>query len=188
MGSGMGLSFPAGAAPLDVAALGAAVTEKIAAFRRQNPGVRVMIETGRYVVGGSGIYATKVLDRKISYGKTFIILKNTLNGFLRPSLAKLAERCAAPLPPVEPLFTRGGAFPFYAAKEAPAEEIVTLAGNLCTAADIVAEDVLMPHLARGDVLFTTNAGAYGAALSPMQFSAQERPAELFLTDGGAIVS
>ena len=42
-------------------------------------GTEIFIETGRYAVGKSGIYVTKVMDKKTSYGKTFVILNNTLN-------------------------------------------------------------------------------------------------------------
>lgn len=70
--------------------------------------------------------------------------------------------------------------------EAPSEK-VTLVGNLCTAADVVAKDVLMPHLECGDAVILTNAGSYAAVLSPMQFSSQEPPKELFLTKDGVMI-
>jgi len=38
-----------------------------------------------------------------------------------------------------------------------------------------------------DNVVITNAGAYAAALSPMQFSAQEKPVEVFLTQAGEIL-
>ena len=65
-------------------------------------------------------------------------------------------------------------------------ETVTLTGNLCTATDVIAEDVTLPVLERGDLLLVTNAGSYGAVLSPMQFSSQPRLAELFLQEDGRV--
>ena len=39
----------------------------------------------------------------------------------------------------------------------------------------------------GDVVVLTNAGAYAAVMTPMQFASQERPAELFLTADGRVL-
>lgn len=189
MGSGIGIPFSEGDAALDIEALGRGVESEIGKFRQVYPDMRFLIETGRFITGEGGIYATKVLDRKTSCGKTYLIVKNTLNGFLRPSLARLVARYAgeAPTAGSEPLFTGVDAFSIRAVKPGPAAETVTVAGNLCTAADVIAEDIALPRLDCGDVLTISNAGAYGASLSPMQFSSQERPAELFLTADGQVV-
>ena len=189
MGSGIGIPYSGEDVPLDVEKLGAAAAEKLEEFRRRRPGLRLMIETGRYAVGKSGLYGTKVLDRKVSRGKTYIIAKNTLNGFIRPSVEKMVEHCSRDSrPPMwEPLFTHAGAFGFYTLKEDEPREEVTLVGNLCTATDVVAENILLPRLECGDLVVITNAGAYAAVLSPMQFASQERPAELFLTAAGEVL-
>lgn len=188
LGSGIGISYAADDQPLDLAALGAKTCEAIRAFRQIHPGVSVLLESGRYLVGPNGVYVTTVLDRKISYGKTFVILKNTLNGFLRPSLARLIEREAADQAPfaAEPLYTGPGSFRFAAPGSCAPTETVTLVGNLCTAADVIAEGIELPRLSCGDLVAISHAGAYAAVLSPMQFSQQEKPAELFLCADGTI--
>ena len=188
MGSGLGIPYAKADAPLPIEELGRKTEQEICKFRERYPGVRFLIETGRYIVGKNGIYVTKVLDRKTSQGKTYLIVRNTLNGFLRPSLARLITRCAKEHPVAcEPLFTQTDAFTVSALKKEPASEIVTIVGNLCTAADVIAEDVEMPHLECGDLLTISNAGAYGAVLSPMQFSSQDRPAEMFLKQNGELL-
>lgn len=189
MGSGMGIPYAPGDASLDVAALGAAVKREFANYRETHPHTKLIIEVGRYAVCESGVYVTTVLDRKVSRGKTYLILKNTLNGFLRPSLAHLIAQYSSEDSPAgaEPLFTSKNAFGFHALKEEAPCETVTLAGNLCTGADVIAEDIYLPHLEIGDAVIITNAGSYAAALSPMQFSSQERPRELFLSQSGEIV-
>ena len=148
-----------------------------------------MIEVGRYAVCKSGLYVTKVMDKKTSHGTTYLILKNTLNGFIRPSLAKLVEHYAVEETPAssEPLFTARDAFQFLTLKDEAPSETVTLVGNLCTATDVIAENIPMPHLECGDTVIITNAGGYAAVLSPLQFSSQERPAELFLTQSGEVI-
>ena len=93
----------------------------------------------------------------------------------------------ATLTAAEPLFTGPNAFQFLPFSKRGSLETVTLVGNLCTAADVIAEDICMPRLECGDNVVITNAGAYAAALSPMQFSAQEKPVEVFLTQAGDIL-
>lgn len=188
MGSGMGIPYAADSAPLNIDALSNSFTKALHCFQKAFPATRIIIETGRYIVGKAGIYATKVVDRKVSYGKTYILLKNTLNGFIRPSLARLVAHYALDDLPKgsEPLFTGTDAFQFIALSEKKPFEKVYLVGNLCTATDVIAEDILMPYLECNDIIVITNAGAYAAVLSPMQFSTQPRPTELFLNLNGQV--
>lgn len=190
MGSGMGIQYSAKDVPLDTELLGKMVNEHVKTFSALHPETKIIIEVGRYAVGKSGVYVTTVLDKKVSYGKTYLILKNTLNGFIRPSLAKLVAKYTSETAPVasEPLFTCKDAFEFLTLKEELNFEKVTLVGNLCTATDVIMDDIMLPHLECGDTVIITNAGSYAAVLSPMQFSSQEKPAELFMTRNGEIFS
>ena len=190
MGSGMGIPCASGDTALDTAALGRRTAQLMAEYKEKLHGVRIIIETGRFVVGQSGYYATRVMDRKTSMGRTYIILNGTLNAFMRPCLARLVAHYApdGELGGSEPLFSGRDAFAFVALNDEPETELVTLAGNLCTAADVVAEDIELPKLKRGDLLMMTNAGCYGAVLSPMQFSSQKPPAQLFLCRDGAVIN
>lgn len=188
MGSGMGIQYST-ETPLDMKLLSTGIGDKFDKFKATYSNTKLIIETGRYVVGKSGVYVTKVVDRKVSHQKTYLILKNTLNGFIRPSLAVLVTRYAAQDKPVssEPLFTGKNAFQFLTFKDEEPTECVTLVGNLCTATDVVAEDIMLPHLECGDCIVITNAGSYAAVLSPMQFAMQEKPRELFLTTDDKII-
>lgn len=189
MGSGIGIQYAATDKLLDIEKLGVYIKNKLHKFHTDSCNTKIIIETGRYVVGRAGIYVTKVLDRKISHGVNFVILKNTMNGFFRLSLSQLVAKYAKTTNPInsEPLFTHYHISDFIVlGKDTPTEK-VTLVGNLCTVTDIVAENIELPKLKRGDVVVMTNAGSYGATLSPMQFSSQEYPVELFLTQNGSVV-
>jgi diaminopimelate decarboxylase len=189
LGSGLGIPYSMQDKPLDTNLLGRATSELIKAFKENFPPIDIFIETGRFAVGKSGVYVTKVLDKKASYGKTFVILNNTLNGFIRPSLAQLIVNYSQDAKPVgsEPLFTCVDAFDFIALNGQCVEEVVTLVGNLCTSTDIIAKDILMPKLEFDDVVVITNAGSYAAAISPMQFSSLLPPAQLFLSKDGEVI-
>ena len=137
------------------------------------------MESGRYVVGNNGCFVSKVLDRKQSHGKAYIILAGMLSGFMRPAIAHWVGS-SKDLQQTEPLFTNREAHSFYALNESTETETVTLAGNLCTSSDIVASDIELPRLAVGDLVCISGAGAYAAALSPMQFSSHGKIKEFFI--------
>ena len=183
MGSGMGIQYSKSDVPLDLDRLKNLVKDNLSEFKKHNPDITIFIETGRYVTAKSGFYIMKVLDKKVSYGTTYLILKNTLNGFIKPSVIKLVSKYEKENPVSwEPLFTSKDAFEILTFKEeTDKKEKVTLVGNLCTATDVIAEDIVLPSMDCGDVIVINNAGSYAAVLSPMQFSSQEKPVEVFLS-------
>jgi len=87
----------------------------------------------------------------------------------------------------EPLVTCANDFEFIPLTEEKEKEVVNLVGNLCTATDVVAKDILLPKLKIGDIVVITNAGSYAAVLSPMQFSSQGPLAQLFLLSNGNVI-
>lgn len=186
LGSGLGITYNKADVPIDVDYVAGEFTKLKDSLGADT---KIMIETGRYAVGKSGVYATTVLDRKVSRGKTYVILKNTLNGFVRPAMAKMVERYSSDEypAPCEPMYTCKDAFQIIPLADGTATERVTLVGNLCTAQDVIAENVMMPHLEYGDGIVMTNAGSYAAVITPMQFSSQEKPAELFLKADGTVI-
>ncbi|MDO9488511.1 MAG: alanine racemase, partial [Sphingomonadaceae bacterium] len=74
IGGGFGIPyFPADAA-LDVAAIGAALGQRLAERPSILAGTRFAIELGRYLVGEAGVYLTRVVDVKSSYGESFVVV------------------------------------------------------------------------------------------------------------------
>ena len=183
-GSGLGIPYIAEDIALDVAAVGAQFQHLMAEFRDQHPEVQICIETGRYLTGKNGVYVTKVLDKKVSRGKTFVLLNSTLNGFVRPAVAQMMRGLHSPA--CEPMFTHEDAFQFIPLVENRETETVTLCGNLCTATDAIAHGISLPRLEIGDGVLMTNAGSYAAVLSPMQFAHLTPPAQLLLEADGSI--
>lgn len=190
LGSGLGIPYAREESPLDVSALGVGASSVAEIFHRQFPQTWLLIETGRFLVGQAGIYVTRVADVKTSRGKRFAILDGTLNAFARPVLAQLAAEWASSLPPEphEPLYTCPSPFQIHVLTDETETEPVTLTGNLCTAADTVGRDLVLPKLKAGDAVVFTHAGAYGASLSPDRFASMERTPELFLTEDGQLLA
>lgn len=188
LGSGIGITYSPDDVEIDIESLAKETVGIIKSYKEKFKNTRIFIETGRYLVGKNGIYATKVLDKKLSRKKIYVILSNTLNGFVRPSMSKTVMKYASSSPmPYEPFFTCEDAFQFKALTDRSDIETVNLVGNLCTAIDVIAEDISLPVLEKDDVIVITNAGAYASVLTPMQFSSQEKPQELFLNTKNEVI-
>ncbi len=193
MGAGFGIPYAPSDTPIDLDAIATATHAHLSTFHQRFPSTKIYIETGRYCVGNNGVYVTKVLDKKTCGDTTFVVLANTLNGFIRPSLANMLESACPSPAAAEPLYTAQNAFTILPILQMDTsasvqKETVTLVGNLCTATDLLAKDICLPMLQCGDMIAITNAGSYAAVLSPMQFSQQVAPAQLLLQADGTIIS
>lgn len=188
MGSGIGIPYAESDRPVDLARLGDEMTRLMGVYRSRLS-AQILIETGRFLVGKAGVYVTHVLDKKVSHGRTFVILANTLNGFVRPSMAQMVESYTVDAHPhnSEPMYTGRNAFGFVPLADTAGTETVTVVGNLCTGTDVIAKDITLPKLDCGDVFVITNAGSYAAVLSPMQFASLTPPAQILLKADGSTV-
>ena len=185
MGSGIGIPYAATDSAVDLKKLGAHVNKLCKEYAAELPEARIFIETGRFVSGRAGVYVTHVNDVKTSLGKKYVILANTLNGFVRPSIAQMVER-ESDAAPCEPLYTGPDAFGFAPLTDETETETVTVCGNLCTGADVIAQDTELPKLKTGDVFVITNAGSYAAVLTPMQFASLTPPVQIFAAPDGRL--
>lgn len=185
MGSGIGIPYAATDSAVDLKKLGAHMNKLCKEYAAELPEARIFIETGRFVSGRAGVYVTHVNDVKTSLGKKYVILANTLNGFVRPSIAQMVER-ASNAAPCEPLYTGPDAFGFAPLTDETETETVTVGGNLCTGADVIAQDTELPKLKTGDVFVITNAGSYAAVLTPMQFASLTPPVQIFAAPDGRL--
>ena len=152
--------------------------------------VRLLIETGRFVICEAGKYVTHIVDKKESRGTKYLIVENALNGFFRPSIAELIAAYAPQknkLPGSEPLFTSRDAFEFSILnKKDSSSEKVNIVGNLCTSTDIMAKDIMLPKADIGDILVVSKAGSYAYSLSPLLFASQPLPLQFYIKSNGEI--
>ena len=168
LGGGFGIPYFAGDKPLDVESVGAALDETLEARPAILRDTRFIIELGRWLVGECGVYLTRVLDRKVSRGKTFLVVDGGLHHMLAASgnFGQLLRRNY----PVA-VAHRFGAEP---------EEEVSVVGCLCTPLDLLADEVLLPRAEVGDVIAIFCAGAYGPTASPVGFLSQAAAREVLV--------
>jgi diaminopimelate decarboxylase len=137
---------------------------------------RIAFEPGRYIVGNAGILLTRVLYRKQSGDKKYVIVDAGMNDLIRPTLYEAYHY----IWPVSP-----------DAANVPAErirssephdgEVVDVVGPICESGDYLAKNRPLPITKRGDLLAVFTAGAYGFAMSS-NYNNRRRAAEV-LVDG-----
>jgi len=157
LGGGFGIPYFATESPLIVREVGDALAETL----RNRPAMLAesgfAIELGRWLVGEAGVYLTRIVDRKVSHGKTFLVTDGGMHHQLAASgnFGQVVRRNY----PVA-IASRFGA---------PAEEEASIVGCLCTPLDRLADDVMLPRAEVGDLVAVFLAGAYGLSASPAAF-------------------
>ncbi|WBO24114.1 pyridoxal-dependent decarboxylase, exosortase A system-associated [Sphingomonas abietis] len=152
LGGGFGIPYFAGDKAIDVTAIGAALADWIG-----DEPQRYAIELGRWLVAEAGVYLTRIVERKDSHGKTFLVTDGGLHHQLAASgnFGTVVRRNY----PVAVAGRFGD----------DAEEEVSVVGCLCTPLDRLADDAMLPRADEGDVIAVFLAGAYGATASPAAF-------------------
>ena len=168
LGGGFGIPYFAKDQPLDIETVGAALAKTLAERPKILADTEFAIELGRWLVGEAGVYLTRVIDRKESRGKTFLVTDGGLQHQLAASgnFGQLLRRNY----PVA-IASRFGAEP---------EEEVTITGCLCTPLDLLADEAMLPHAEVGDLVAVFCAGAYGLSASPTAFLSQPMAREMLV--------
>jgi diaminopimelate decarboxylase len=176
LGGGFGIPYFPGDTPLDVEAIGAALAKALAALPDELNGSSFAIELGRWLVGEAGVYLTRIVDRKASHGEIFLVTDGGLHHQLAASgnFGTVVRRN----------------YPVAVANRfgAPAEEVATIVGCLCTPLDRLANEVALPRAQVGDVIAVFLAGAYGASASPQAFLGHPPPLEMLVDAPKTILS
>lgn len=168
LGGGFGIPHFHGERPLDVESVGQALVAKLAARAAILEQSEFAIELGRWIVGEAGVYLTRIVDRKVSHGKTFLVTDGGMHHQLAASgnFGQIVRRNY----PVAIASRFNG----------PADDEVTIVGCLCTPLDRLADDVIMPRAEPGDLVAVFLAGAYGLSASPQAFLGQSAAREMLV--------
>lgn len=169
LGGGFGIPYFDKDESLDLAMIGENLSRLLEGPVRQHfPHARVVIELGRYIVGECGVYVTRVLDRKLSRGKQFIMVDGGLHHQLAASgnFGQVLRRN----------------YPLAVGNRITMEatETVSIVGCLCTPLDLLSESISLPTIELGDLIVLFQAGAYGLTASPSAFLGHPPAAEVLV--------
>ena len=168
LGGGFGIPYFAGDVPLDIEAVSSALLRGLDNRPQILAGTRFALEFGRWLVGEAGVYLTRIVDRKISHGRTYLVT----DGGLQHQLAASGN--------FGQVIRRN--FPVAIASRWDQEptEAATIVGCLCTPLDILGDDVMVPDANVGDIVAVFLAGAYGLSASPQTFLSQHSASEMLV--------
>ncbi len=142
--------------------------EKLAARLREEmpPGITLVLEPGRALVGDAGLLLVRVLYTKRVHGKAYVVVDAGMSDLLRPALYGAHHR-------IVPVRKR---------TEPPVKADVV--GPICENADVLAADCELSPLQPGDLLAILDTGAYGSSMSS-HYNSRPRGAEVLVYRGKA---
>ena len=132
------------------------------------PGARLIIELGRYLVGEAGYYICRVVDRKVSRGRVFLVTDGGLHHHLAAS-GNFGQVIRKNYPVV--IGNR---------MDAVVTEPASVVGPLCTPLDVLADNMVLPAAEPGDLVVVLQSGAYGFSASPRGFLSHPEPLEILI--------
>lgn len=168
LGGGFGVPYFPGERRLDVRPIAENLAEIAAEAERLWPGVEVVIELGRYLVAEAGIYVARVIDKKTSRGRTYLVTDGGLHHHLAASgnFGQVIRKN----------------YPLTIGTNADGAELerVSVVGPLCTPLDLLGAEMLLPRADVGDLVVVFQSGAYGASASPQGFLSHPGAAEVLV--------
>lgn len=144
LGGGLGVVEHPKQAPLDLEA----VARRLEAFRRAEPGFRLWMEPGRFLVARAGVLLTRVTQLKEKGDHRYVGIDTGMNSLLRPALYGSFHPIAN--------LTRLGQ---------PLEWRADVVGPICETGDVLGKRRRLPRTEAGDILAIATTGAYGSAMS-----------------------
>ncbi|WP_224249009.1 diaminopimelate decarboxylase [Hyalangium gracile] len=131
----------------------------------KDTGSTLILEPGRALVGNAGVLLTRVLYRKRTPTKTFVVVDVGMNDLIRPALYEAHHA-------LQPVVKRRG----------KAVE-VDVVGPVCESSDVLARGRALVLPQQGELFAVMSAGAYGMSMAST-YNSRPRPAEV-LVDGAA---
>jgi len=157
LGGGLGVSYNATHATPDIRGFIGKLRQKV-----EGRGLAVMVEPGRSIVGPAGVLLTRVLYRKRTPKKEFVVVDAAMNDLIRPALYhshhEIVPLRKSDRPPIR----------------------ADVVGPVCETGDFLARDRQVADAAPGDLLAVCTAGAYGFVLSS-NYNSRPRPPEILVS-------
>lgn len=158
LGGGLGITY-SDEQPPHPREYGAAIVNAVKGL-----GLKLIFEPGRVIVGNTGVLVTRVLYRKETAQKKFIIVDAGMSELIRPALYKAYHD-------IKPLRMKQG--------DTIKADVV---GPICESSDFFAKDRDLPLLDRGDLIAVMSAGAYGFTMAS-NYNSRPKPPEVLVEDG-----
>ncbi|MDC7220348.1 MAG: diaminopimelate decarboxylase [Spirochaetales bacterium] len=167
VGGGLGIPYSDEDREFSIEGLKEKIEELLKAypFIREN-GTRLIAEPGRYLVAQSGAYISRVIDRKHSRGREYLLVDGGAQHLLRPALIGVNQPA------------------FNISRVSDSVQKFDLGGSLCTSIDFLGKDLDLPsESGEGDLVAVLCTGAYGWAESMPYFLSHDIAPEVMVYKG-----
>jgi diaminopimelate decarboxylase len=168
IGGGFGVPYFPGEKTLDLISVSKNLHRLLDETKQQLAHTQIAIELGRYLVAEAGIYVCRVLERKISRKKVFLVTDGGLHHHLAAS-GNFGQVIRKNYPVIVGNKVVGHE-----------RESVSVVGPLCTPLDLLAEEIEMAKADVGDLIVVFQSGAYGLTASPTAFLNHPLPVEVLV--------
>jgi len=158
IGGGLGVPARGDEQPLDLAALGASLTEVKTAY----PQFELWAEPGRYLVADAGVVLARVTQLKRKGGVRYVGIDCGMNSLIRPALYEAYHEIVN-----------------LSRIDDAAGDLVQVVGPICESGDVLGSNRRLPPTLEGDVVLIAQAGAYGAAMAS-HYNLRDPAAEIVL--------
>ncbi len=170
IGGGIGVPYFKNEKHFDIEQLKKAGRKLILSYKKDHQNVRIIMESGRYLVGDSGIFMSRIDCIKKSRGKDFLITNGGMN-------------CHLTAAGYGSFLKRNFPLRLIAKEKSNQKKTYHITGPLCTPADTIGQDVELPEANVGDYIAVLASGAYGPTASPVLFLGHGHPAEVLFDQG-----
>jgi diaminopimelate decarboxylase len=156
LGGGVGVPYKPDDPSPDIGGFVSQVRERLA-----GRDLFLMLEPGRSIVAEAGMLVTRVLYRKSTGSKEFVVVDAAMNDLIRPSLYEAHHEII----PVR-MTPRGSV-------------LADVVGPVCESGDFLARDRELANVLPGDLLAVATAGAYGF-VAASNYNSRPRPPEVLV--------
>jgi diaminopimelate decarboxylase len=157
LGGGLGVAYKSADETPEIRAFIGKLKDKV-----RGRGLAVMVEPGRSIVGAAGVLLTRLLYRKRTPKKEFMIVDAAMNDLIRPALYQSHHE-------IMPL-----------RKNDRSTVVADVVGPVCESGDFLARGREMADSAPGDFLAIHTAGAYGF-VQASNYNSRPKPPEILVS-------
>lgn len=159
IGGGLGIKYEKSQKPPKPMELKKAVMSVFGKYKDKT----LIVEPGRSIIGDTGVMLGKVIYRKKSGNKNFLIVDIGMNDLIRPTLYDAYHNVI----PVK--------------KTSKKPIVMDIVGPICESGDFIAKDRKFPLLEQGELIAVECIGAYGSSMAS-QYNSRKRSRGIIVDD------
>ncbi|WP_298512990.1 hypothetical protein [uncultured Kordia sp.] len=167
VGGGMGIPYFQNQEALHLGEFKDLMVPLFTEFNEKYPRTRIIMESGRFIIGTAGAMAVQANNIKVNHGKTFVVTDGGTNCH---SAAAGSGRVVKRNFPMENI----------SAHETAETHTYQVSGPLCSPDDIIGRNIVLQEVKLNDILLVKLSGAYGPTSSPVLFHSHGYPSEILI--------